>query len=263
MIDEIPIKENYPLWYERFALLGSGLIYLQFIPDYMHRGLLTYIERGLIPGSFLTAVLNNDLLDAVRRADDKNVVRLHCYGRFLLCAAPREASGSPEQVKSWKQRGGLAGKQPATTEQRGTESMNPIVDTVYFATGISLAMACFYCFTWATALAVGSELGRVAMGAHGDHDRRRHDRQYRAALDHAVSTVTVHLLIGTCSAKLRRRSRRIASTGGHLTARLLAASPPRARRTAAVRATLVRAPTSWSVSSPRSRACSNSRPGIG
>ena len=36
--------------------------------------------------------------------------------------------------------------------------MNAIVDTVYFATGISLAMAVFYCFTWATALAVGSEL---------------------------------------------------------------------------------------------------------
>ena len=117
MIDEIPIKENYPLWYERFALLGSGLIYLQFIPDYMHKGLLSYIERGQIPGSFLTAVLSNDYLDAVRRADDKNVVRLHCYGKFLLCAAPALASGSPENVKSWNKKGGMTGLQAKNAEQ--------------------------------------------------------------------------------------------------------------------------------------------------
>ena len=42
------------------------------IPDYMRGGLRRYLAHGIEPGSFLSAVLRNDLIDACGRADDTN-----------------------------------------------------------------------------------------------------------------------------------------------------------------------------------------------
>ena len=72
-----------------------------YIPDYMMDGLKRYIEQGIEPGSFLTAVLCNDLNGAVGRADDQNVKNLPAYIGYLYNEAPSPCWGSPEKVKAW------------------------------------------------------------------------------------------------------------------------------------------------------------------
>ena len=43
------------------------------IPEGMRDGLLLYLEHGFFPGSFLMAVLSNDLKEAVARGDEDNL----------------------------------------------------------------------------------------------------------------------------------------------------------------------------------------------
>lgn len=83
---------------------------LSGIPAYMHDGVTLYIEKGIKPGSFLTAIFANDFMEACRRADDMNADCLFEYGR-LLYSAPLGCRGSPEAVRDWISRGGLEGTQ--------------------------------------------------------------------------------------------------------------------------------------------------------
>lgn len=71
------------------------------VPLHAHDGLVLYLMHGLRPGHFLMAVLENDLLEAVIRADDENVVALHRYVKFLFNVAPSVAWGSPGEVAEW------------------------------------------------------------------------------------------------------------------------------------------------------------------
>jgi len=66
-----------------------------------------YIEEGILPGDFLTAVLSNDLMESFGRADDINRPRIYDYCVFLYNQAPSNCFGSPENVKNWVSRGGL------------------------------------------------------------------------------------------------------------------------------------------------------------
>ena len=76
------------------------------IPPHMIGGLRRYIENGIKPGSFLCAVLRNDLCEAVLRADDVNRRALWQFVAFLYDYAPIPAWGSPEKFDAWiKQRG--------------------------------------------------------------------------------------------------------------------------------------------------------------
>ena len=84
-------REAYYL--EHLSLLG--------IPEHMHGGMLRYLLHGLPPGSFLTAVLSNDLREAVAYADEKNQSSLARYVVFLHNHAPLGAWGSPERVSEW------------------------------------------------------------------------------------------------------------------------------------------------------------------
>ncbi len=79
-------------------------------PMIMSDGLTRYILRGVRCGSFLTAVLENDLKGAVSRADLGNRVVLHEYVAFLYNHAPNGCWGSPENVMVWQDQGGLAGR---------------------------------------------------------------------------------------------------------------------------------------------------------
>lgn len=79
------------------------------IPGYMEYALWLYIENGIIPGSFLTAVLSNNLMGALGKADEVNQRALHAYGRFLYNRAPCGCYGSPEAVAAWCKVGGLNG----------------------------------------------------------------------------------------------------------------------------------------------------------
>lgn len=80
---------------------------LTLLPEHMREGMQSYIEHGIKPGSFLTAVLSNDLMGAIGMADDVNVGKLHAYAVYLYSYAPRGSHGSPEAVKAWVAKGGL------------------------------------------------------------------------------------------------------------------------------------------------------------
>ncbi len=71
------------------------------IQEHMRSGAQLYIEQGIMPGSFLKAVLENNLSEAVLRADHINVLALAEYGAWLSFDIPGDCWGSPEIVKRW------------------------------------------------------------------------------------------------------------------------------------------------------------------
>jgi len=71
------------------------------IPSYMVEGLALYLLNRIRPGSFLSNVLENDLMGALKCADDTNVNCLCAYGMFLYNYAPMGSYGSPAKVAAW------------------------------------------------------------------------------------------------------------------------------------------------------------------
>jgi len=73
----------------------------QIVPQHTLEGLNRYVTEGIPPGSFLTAVLSNDLKNAFGQADDMNIANMfaivkHCYSNI-----PAACWGSPEDVEAW------------------------------------------------------------------------------------------------------------------------------------------------------------------
>ncbi len=79
------------------------------IPEHMRGAVERWINNGIAPGSFLTAVLCNDLKEAFGRADDINGPRVGDYIRFFYSDAPAGCWGSPAKFAEWERRGGLLG----------------------------------------------------------------------------------------------------------------------------------------------------------
>lgn len=75
----------------------------------MRGGARRYVEHGIPPGSFLTAVLEHDFLGAFKRADDENANRMRDWASWLYNECPNSAHGSPEKVAAWIARGGAHG----------------------------------------------------------------------------------------------------------------------------------------------------------
>ncbi len=71
------------------------------IPDYMREGLMLYLREGLASGSFLLAVLSNDLKKAVFCAGAANQTALAGYVNFLSNYAPALSWGSSYNVKGY------------------------------------------------------------------------------------------------------------------------------------------------------------------
>ena len=67
---------------------------------YMLSGMKRYVEQGIMPGSFLTAVLCNDLKEAVAHADAGNIEELVEWVRFCWNELPASIWGSHEKVKA-------------------------------------------------------------------------------------------------------------------------------------------------------------------
>lgn len=83
----------------------------EWIPvPYMKLGIEQYIEQGLEPGGFLKALIQNDLREAVARADINNSAALADWVRALYSYAPSGCWGSPEAYEQWVAHKGLAGR---------------------------------------------------------------------------------------------------------------------------------------------------------
>lgn len=79
------------------------------LPEHMRDGFRLYIEKGIPGGSFMDAVLSNDLVDAFARADHINQVCMFDTVAFLVNNAPIGCYGSAEHVSDWIKHRGLAG----------------------------------------------------------------------------------------------------------------------------------------------------------
>lgn len=72
------------------------------IPEHCRDGLAGYLTGDYKHiGSFLLALLSNDLKETFARADDTNAAAIPNYVRFLYNQAPCGSWGSPERVKDW------------------------------------------------------------------------------------------------------------------------------------------------------------------
>ena len=71
------------------------------IPDYMQESLWNYVTKHYPIGGFLRAVLSNNLMEAVGKADDNNLPSLPAYTNWLYNDAPSDCHGSPEKVDAW------------------------------------------------------------------------------------------------------------------------------------------------------------------
>jgi hypothetical protein len=72
--------------------------------EYMAGAVQRYIEHGIPPGDFLTALFNNDLKEAFRRADAENTAAMREWVIFMVNEMPADAQGSPEKVWAWIKR---------------------------------------------------------------------------------------------------------------------------------------------------------------
>jgi len=106
---------TYTMLVERMIALPDHVVYGQItgrpewayemqrlIPAHMRPGVLRWIAGGIRPGSFLSAVLENNLMEAYSRADSTNAACMRDYVIFLHNYAPSESYGSVEEVNKWK-----------------------------------------------------------------------------------------------------------------------------------------------------------------
>lgn len=71
------------------------------IPPHMWPGVERYLFHNIPPGSFMKAVLTNDLKRASYKADDENRMALAHWVTFVNACLPPEAHGSEEIVHDW------------------------------------------------------------------------------------------------------------------------------------------------------------------
>jgi hypothetical protein len=71
------------------------------LPESLRDGAQCYIERGIVPGAFLTAVICNDLYQACVQADPINRRRLHDIVFWFYNNAPDDSWGSAEKMVAW------------------------------------------------------------------------------------------------------------------------------------------------------------------
>jgi hypothetical protein len=69
-----------------------------------------YIEEGRPTNHFLTALLANDLMATLGRADAPNKAAIEDYCLWLKSHAPAACHGSRETVEAWIARGGIKGR---------------------------------------------------------------------------------------------------------------------------------------------------------
>jgi hypothetical protein len=74
------------------------------VPPHLRAGLLRYVNDHRRPGGFLLAVLENDLSNAMGRADDESRAGLYAIVCWVYNEAPSTCWGSPEKVKAWLER---------------------------------------------------------------------------------------------------------------------------------------------------------------
>lgn len=71
------------------------------VPEHTRGAVERYYFNRYAPGGFLTALLSNDLMGAVGRADELNAAALYTICRFVHNRLPTVCWGSPQAVTQW------------------------------------------------------------------------------------------------------------------------------------------------------------------
>lgn len=71
------------------------------IPEHMRTGVKLYLEKGILPGSFLASVLENKLVESFAAADHINIENMYNWTKFLYNEMPFGSWGSKEKVDEW------------------------------------------------------------------------------------------------------------------------------------------------------------------
>lgn len=71
------------------------------INDYIYGALERYLNHGIMPGSFMTAVLENNLSEAFGRADSFNTANMKNIVGYVYNNVPANAWGSREKVDEY------------------------------------------------------------------------------------------------------------------------------------------------------------------
>ena len=72
-----------------------------YIRDQMMEGIENYIKHRQVPGSFLSAIISNDLIGAVGRADDENMKNIPAFVEYFYNNAPPVCWGSEKNMNQW------------------------------------------------------------------------------------------------------------------------------------------------------------------
>jgi hypothetical protein len=72
------------------------------LPERLRAGMKRYLELGIQPGHFLTAIIENDFKEAVLRADSDMIHRLAEIIIWFYEWVPMEAYGSKEKRLLWQ-----------------------------------------------------------------------------------------------------------------------------------------------------------------
>lgn len=73
-------------------------------PQWAALSIQRWVDYGITPGDFLTAVLNNDLREAIFRADENSLENITHIVAYLYNCVPSVCWGSIEKVNNWKGR---------------------------------------------------------------------------------------------------------------------------------------------------------------
>jgi hypothetical protein len=77
----------------------------EWLPQGFYDTLRLYVEHRARPGSFMTAVLSNNLREAVGHGDDASLAKIRPLIQFIHCRLPGDCWGTPAKVKAWLQGG--------------------------------------------------------------------------------------------------------------------------------------------------------------
>lgn len=75
------------------------------IPAHLQDGLIRYHYEHIPPGNFLLRVLENDLIGATRSMSPQSFSILLATASFAHFIMSDEATGSPEKVQAWLDKG--------------------------------------------------------------------------------------------------------------------------------------------------------------
>lgn len=77
------------------------------LPKHLRGGIKRYLEEGILPGSFLQAVITNNLFRAVGAADEESKKHLVSIVAFMYYEAPSNCWGSRRKMLEWAKRKAL------------------------------------------------------------------------------------------------------------------------------------------------------------